>query len=562
MDSLQDNEIAQEQQLLSFLELETSFVQQYLDVLKDVRKDWPDAYVVLSLGTHISNKCSSYASPSLRQSMTSKPSTMPAVSPPSNPTPGRYDSSEDERPPSRNSVKAKHRKSESTSSRPSSRLSRRRTNSSATSSKDKAEKEEAKARRLSVTGWASNAVDSLASRNKKSKDRETFSTLDDEHDVPPKGSNSDNTPTNARKNSFSLSRKMSKKKQSRENVGHGPSTTGVPRILNPPSLRDKKTVKAMYDFNGSADELTFRAGTEIKVLNEVVEGWWMGEIDGKKGLFPTSYVSSSPRASPHLPPRPYRAEEKSDVEPPRQTADRYTGAVPRDDDYLTSDLEELSQPPLSHNHTPIYGAFTDVAASDRADDTDNESLQPARPRRFSDDMDVFKDSSSPPKAKASTTFSTPKMRTRNLSRSEDIASQPLLRSQSEQGPPSPIDNHTYHATPKKVPPPPPPRRTPVSSNSASPAIPERKRGPTVTARPTTNGSNFVSRSSFDSNPSMPASASNSSLSVDHGNEQLDYDVSPFESAAELPPVTQGCGRFHSNPFYPKGMCGNCKAFHT
>jgi len=38
------------------------------------------------------------------------------------------------------------------------------------------------------------------------------------------------------------------------------------------------------------DELSFKAGTEIAVLNEVLDDWWMGEVDGQTGLFPTSYV--------------------------------------------------------------------------------------------------------------------------------------------------------------------------------------------------------------------------------------------------------------------------------
>lgn len=49
MHAIQENETAQMRDLTSFLDLEIHFVQQYLDVLVDVRSDWPDRYVKLSL---------------------------------------------------------------------------------------------------------------------------------------------------------------------------------------------------------------------------------------------------------------------------------------------------------------------------------------------------------------------------------------------------------------------------------------------------------------------------------------------------------------------------------
>jgi hypothetical protein len=40
MHAIQDNEVVQLRELSAFLDLEINFVQQYLNVLKDVKEDW------------------------------------------------------------------------------------------------------------------------------------------------------------------------------------------------------------------------------------------------------------------------------------------------------------------------------------------------------------------------------------------------------------------------------------------------------------------------------------------------------------------------------------------
>jgi hypothetical protein len=46
MHSIQENEIVQLRELTSFLDLEINFVQQYLNVLTDVKSDWYKEYVI------------------------------------------------------------------------------------------------------------------------------------------------------------------------------------------------------------------------------------------------------------------------------------------------------------------------------------------------------------------------------------------------------------------------------------------------------------------------------------------------------------------------------------
>ena len=47
MHAIQENEIDQLRELSKFLEMEIRFSEQYLDVLRDVKEDWIDEFVVI-----------------------------------------------------------------------------------------------------------------------------------------------------------------------------------------------------------------------------------------------------------------------------------------------------------------------------------------------------------------------------------------------------------------------------------------------------------------------------------------------------------------------------------
>ncbi|WVR06357.1 hypothetical protein IAU60_003388 [Kwoniella sp. DSM 27419] len=63
-------------------------------------------------------------------------------------------------------------------------------------------------------------------------------------------------------------------------------------------------VKALYDYAGTAaDELPLRVGQLIKVETEVSNDWWIGECNGRSGLFPRSYTEEHvPSPSVAVPP--------------------------------------------------------------------------------------------------------------------------------------------------------------------------------------------------------------------------------------------------------------------
>ena len=196
------------------------------------------------------------------------------------------------------------------SSRPSSRTSRQRSDSTATVGASEKEKEKEKENekekdkssvRLSVAGWASSALDTMTGRGKK--DKENFATLEDgDSGIIGEEKSSTTRPP--------LPRRQSSKSQptSRRNTPtSSPSATFRSlRALTGSSPSTPKMVRAINDFSGATDELSFRVGDEIVLLNEVIEGWWMGELRGKKGLFPTSHTEpihhpSSPAKLQRLP---------------------------------------------------------------------------------------------------------------------------------------------------------------------------------------------------------------------------------------------------------------------
>lgn len=81
-----------------------------------------------------------------------------------------------------------------------------------------------------------------------------------------------------------------------------------PVLASSEGLGNSDYVRALHDFEpnaGSTTCLSFRAGQVIRTLNKDGSGWWDGELEGKRGWFPSNYVevlagarSSGSRVSP------------------------------------------------------------------------------------------------------------------------------------------------------------------------------------------------------------------------------------------------------------------------
>ena len=53
----------------------------------------------------------------------------------------------------------------------------------------------------------------------------------------------------------------------------------------------KKKAKCLFDFKSESDEeLGFRKGDEVEILEELDENWWKGRLNDQEGLFPATYV--------------------------------------------------------------------------------------------------------------------------------------------------------------------------------------------------------------------------------------------------------------------------------
>ncbi|XP_072127710.1 GRB2-related adapter protein 2-like [Mobula birostris] len=71
----------------------------------------------------------------------------------------------------------------------------------------------------------------------------------------------------------------------------GPVVTRKPSDC--PPVQKTRRVRAMFDFTAEADdELEFKCGDIIEVLDTTDPSWWKGSLWGRIGLFPSNYVSS------------------------------------------------------------------------------------------------------------------------------------------------------------------------------------------------------------------------------------------------------------------------------
>ncbi|KZP05432.1 BAR-domain-containing protein [Athelia psychrophila] len=468
---IQANDAKQLKELTSFLDLEINFVQQYLEVLQQVKADWGDSNVLpqpeppsksfLKNGlTHSYSRSTEDPPkpdiPKRRKSLRSNRSIAADSS----------DSGGDETT-TRKGIR--HRPSASASasrasSRPSSRAERKRSDSTTTaggtSEKERSEKSTV-GKKQGMAGWASNAVSSVTGLGKKSTaDKDDFTTLTDNEDEESRPVLNHKSSSGGM-SSFSL--KKHSKSKSKENVPAASPKIPTRSIRAPSRQETVKVVRALHDFTGSSDELTFKAGDEITVVNEVLDDWWMGELNNQRGLFPTTYTETvSPSSDkPSLP--------KHLGQPPPDIL-----LTPVQTGYVTSDVE-YDHPFGDHlltGRSPMYGAFDGDSVTDSAaEDEEERRLMPAR--NDDEDDEDFPSST-------------------NVSWPGRVATRPEVNATAI----------------KRAPPPPPPRRNISTGGSlVPPPLPQRR----------------------------PASGHSQSSSSIHtaSSTSLGHDASPFDSDSEI-----------------------------
>lgn len=404
--------------------------------------------------------------------------------------------------------------------------------------KDKSDKA---SRRKSVAGWASNAVSSVTGRGKK--DKETFAAL---RDMDGEDSGEDEREYTGSRPASAMSSSSRKSQQHRKSKSAVYSSSASPR----PSIRERKSGRDMYDSNGkgdhkvvvalhdfaagSTDELSFKAGDHITVLSEVLDGWWMGEVDGKRGLFPSTYTEV---AKPALPQRPsartlaYATPSSLDSSSPRSSL--LGNPKPKIHEDMASDSEDhpfgdhLNVASYDDNNTslrsPGIGQFWPDSASS-GDDDDQEQLVRTLRRSFDDE--------------------------------------PVSVSHIPHSPLVPPRRATTSETIKKPPPPPPPPRrspniaatSPSSSLSLSNPPPIPSRPPSLPSRSSAQSSS-TSLVAITNTPSLRGAGANAK--DDGGDDGLTY--SPFENPRDIGEL---CMEFRQNPFKHKGFCSNCQQTHS
>jgi hypothetical protein len=67
-------------------------------------------------------------------------------------------------------------------------------------------------------------------------------------------------------------------------------------------MNNASLFQATYDFRGETEmDLSFRKDDVIKLLDKPYPDWWLGEVDGRRGLFPNNFVKPlTPKQSKHL----------------------------------------------------------------------------------------------------------------------------------------------------------------------------------------------------------------------------------------------------------------------
>ncbi|KAI8647696.1 hypothetical protein BD408DRAFT_408340 [Parasitella parasitica] len=125
---------------------------------------------------------------------------------------------------------------------------------------------------------------------------------------------------------------------------------------------DNNQRRAIYDFGGdNEDELSFKTGDLIQVVEEVDEGWWLGEATDsngtvRRGIFPVNYTELvATSAGPPMPPRPVLSSPNSnahhDYIPEEDKHDRVVYEEPTTHDYCNGGVSPFGDNNGSLNNT-------------------------------------------------------------------------------------------------------------------------------------------------------------------------------------------------------------------
>ena len=70
------------------------------------------------------------------------------------------------------------------------------------------------------------------------------------------------------------------------------SFLGAPPVVEPEYSQQLCQVKALYDYEGGAGELSFYVGDimDVTAYDDDNSGWWTATLRGQSGVIPSTYV--------------------------------------------------------------------------------------------------------------------------------------------------------------------------------------------------------------------------------------------------------------------------------
>ncbi|KAH9916575.1 BAR-domain-containing protein [Epithele typhae] len=542
MRGIQDNEVVQLRELTSFLDLEITYVRSYLDELEKAKASWVDETTLKKLGAPKARPPPRVAPVSRAGSIKSTKSARKGEQ--------AEDSSDDEATSKKSHGRSKSEAGSKPPSRAPSRASRKRADSAATAVSEKEDKEKDKdkekekkaeksSNRLSLAGWGS-----IMGRGKKDKEKRR-------------------TRTRTRRTVCVARERRERNGRVRRHEAQAPlvvpaipsSSPKIPTRLLKSSSKEsqrsddsgQKRVIALHDFAaGSTDELSFKVGDQIVVVSEVLDGWWMGELGGKRGLFPTTYTeiinsSTTSLSKPPLPQRPpssatrnsaLAATEGDDTHPFSDQRSRPTTSAPNGSG---ASLRGKSKPKKKY-YEPSIDSMNSASVRSGSDVDSDDAGSLVRVQRVDDSFSsVYITGLPTPQSPAAVSPVA-------ASKTSGLAPTPFSSASGAAAPPPiPVRRNTES---KKAPPPPPPRRSTLSMSTSSVATP-----PAVPSRPAT----LRSKSSNGPDPTRRLTLGDLSSGDPDG-----LTHSPFDSPRE---PGFGCTDFKQNPFKPVGFCNNCFKTH-
>ncbi|XP_040087581.1 SH3 domain-containing protein 21 isoform X4 [Oryx dammah] len=134
-----------------------------------------------------------------------------------------------------------------------------------------------------------------------------------------------------------------------------------------------ETYRVLFDYHPEApDELALRRGDEVKVLRKVTEdkGWWEGESQGRRGLFPDNFVLPPPPIK-KLVPRKVVSQESAPIKESKKM-------MPKT---VLPTVKKLVTAPTEPSKTkPSWTPSGDSQKHPSRNSSSNSSFQPGRKR--------------------------------------------------------------------------------------------------------------------------------------------------------------------------------------